>query len=318
MTLLLTEGEVQDLVEMGEVVPVVEECFRQEAFGRAANSPRTRSFAPGSVLNVMHASLPYLGRAGAKCYFSSKKGARFLFLLFRLDDSEPLAVMGADILGRYRTGAASAVATKFMAASRSFTFCICGSGRQALTQVLAMAEVASLESVRVWSATREHRDSFARSLAKLGFRASAFESVGEAMVSSDVATTITAAGEPFLTSQAVRGLDHLNLCGSNSPTRAEAAPDAVASFRTIVVDDAAQSKVEAGDLILSERSGLFSWESAVELKDVVVGRVRPSRPALFKSNGLAIEDVAVASLLYDKAVKAEMGREVELGLGASA
>jgi ornithine cyclodeaminase/alanine dehydrogenase-like protein (mu-crystallin family) len=315
LTLILSEDEVQDLTEMKEVVPVVEECFRQQGLSKAFNSPRTRSLAPGSALNVMHATLPYLGRAGTKCYLGSKKGTRFLFVLFRLDDGEPLAVMGADILGRYRTGAASAVATKFMAGSKSFTFCICGSGKQALTQVLALAEVASLEAVRVWSATRDHRDSFARALAKIGFNASAFESLDEAVEYSDVATAVTSAGEPFLTLRAVKGLDHLNLCGSNSPNRAEAAPDAVASFKTIVVDDLAQSKVEAGDLILSEKAGLFSWEKAVELKDIVSGKAWSSRPGLFKSNGVALEDVALASLLYDKAVKSGLGQEVNLGFG---
>jgi ornithine cyclodeaminase/alanine dehydrogenase-like protein (mu-crystallin family) len=313
MTLLLSERDVQELVEINEVVPVIEECFRQQAIGKAFNSPRTRTSVPGSVLNVMHASLPYLGRAGTKCYLSSRKGTRFLFLLFRLDDGEPLAVMGADVLGRQRTGAASAVATKHMARLKRLTLCICGSGRQALTQVLAVAQVASLESVRVWSRTGERRESFAAELKNLGFDAAPFETVEEALSTSEVATAITSASEPFLTRQAVQGLNHLNLCGSNSSSRAEATADAVASFKTIAVDDIRQSKVEAGDLILSEKARLISWERVIELKDVVGGKAWSAGPTLFKSNGVAIEDVALASLLYDKALKAESGTEVELG-----
>lgn len=307
MALILSEGDVQGLIEMKDFVPAVEECFRQEANNRAVNSPRTRSVAQGAVLNVMHASLPYLGRAGAKCYLSSKKGTRFLFILFSLDDGRPLAVMGADVLGRYRTGAASAVATKFLYGSKHFQLSIFGSGKQALTQVLAMAEVASLEAVRVWSPRRERRELFARDLGRLGFRASSADSVEDAVTSSEVATAITTSGEPFLTRQAVRNLAHVNLCGSNSSGRAEATPDAVGWFKTIAADDLAQSRAEAGDLILAERSGLISWDRVVELKDVVAGNVRPTRPTLFKSNGVAIEDVAVASLIYDKAVRAGLG-----------
>jgi len=240
-------------------------------------------------------------------------GTRFVFVLFRLDDGEPLAVMGADVLGRYRTGAASAVATKFMARSRRFTLCLCGSGRQALTQAIAMAAVGSLESVRVWSPTGERREAFAGELRELGFESTPFETLREALATSDVATSITTAGEPFLTREAVQGLNHLNLCGVNSPGRAEATPDAVASFKTIAVDDIQQSKMESGDLIFSEREGLLSWDRVVELKDIVGGKVWPSGPTLFKSNGVAIEDVAVASLLYDRALKGGVGSEADLG-----
>ena len=314
MTLLLSERDVQSLVEMREVVPVVEECFRQQASSRAFNSARTRTEAPGSILNVMHASLPYLGRAGAKSYLSTKKGTRFLFVLFRLEDGEPLAVMGADILGRYRTGAASAVATKHMAHSRNFTLAVLGAGGQALTQVLAMAEVASLESVRVWSPTADRRESFVATLKDSGFRATSHQSVEDALYTSDVATAITSAGAPFLSRSAVAGLVHLNLCGSNSPKRVEAEPDVVTAFKTIAVDDIKQAKVEAGDLILSEQNGFLSWERLVELKDIVSGKVWSEGPSLFKSCGIAIEDVAVASLLYDRGAKSGAGAEVELGL----
>ncbi|MDV3277651.1 MAG: ornithine cyclodeaminase family protein [Nitrososphaerales archaeon] len=316
MTLILSEKDVQDHIGMKDVVPAVEECFRQQAGVRAVNSPRTRSVAQGAVLNVMHASLPYLGRAGVKSYLSSRKGVRFLFILFSLDDGQPLAVMGADILGRYRTGAASAVATKFLFGSKRFRLAVFGSGKQALTQVLAMAEVASLEAVRVWSPTREHRESFARDLGRLGFRATSADAVEGAASSSDVATAITTSGGPFLTRKVVRDLAHVNLCGSNTSGRAEAAPDAVSWFKTVAVDDLAQSRVEAGDLILAEQSGLLTWDRVVELKDIVAGGVRQERPTLFKSNGVAIEDVAVASLIYDKAVKAGLGPDHKFEFGS--
>jgi ornithine cyclodeaminase/alanine dehydrogenase-like protein (mu-crystallin family) len=236
-------------------------------------------------------------------------------VLFGLAHGEPLAVMGADTLGRYRTGAASAVATKHLFGPKEFRFSVCGSGSQALTQVLAMAEVASLKAVSVWSPSVERRESFTRNLGRLGFSAKAAGSLKEGLASSDVATAITSSKEPFLTRSALRNVTHVNLCGSNSSERAEATPDAVGEFGTVAVDDIAQSKTESGDLIMAERRGFFSWENAVELKDIVSGRLKPSGRTLFKSNGVAIEDVAVASLLYDRAVRSGeySDREIELG-----
>jgi alanine dehydrogenase len=303
LTLLLSEKDVRSLIEMRQVVPAVEECFKRQASGAAFNSPRTRSSSPGSVLNVMHASLPYIGRAGVKCYLSSGKGTRFVFVLFRLEDAEPLAVMGADILGRYRTGAASAVATKHLFRAREFDFTLCGAGRQALTQVLAMGEVASLKSVRVWSPRDERRELLAKELGKLGFAASAHAALEDALSKAEVATTITNSKEPFLTPKLLGSVRHLNLCGSNSTTRAEASPECFGEFQTIVVDDLAQSMTESGDLLRAQKEGFFTWDRAIELKDIVSGRLSPSGRTLFKSNGAAIEDVATASLVYDKAVK---------------
>jgi ornithine cyclodeaminase/alanine dehydrogenase-like protein (mu-crystallin family) len=301
MTLILDESAVGDLLSMGEVVSAVEECFRKQSVSQSINSPRTRTIAPGAILNVMHGSLPYLGRSGVKCYMSTKKGTRFVFVLFSLDDGELLSVMGADALGRYRTGAASAVATKHLFRKRSTRFSIAGSGKQALTQVLAMKEVAALESVRAWSPNRDHLAAFLARLAEHGVEAMPSASLGEAFHSADVGTTITASRQPFIESADVSSLSHLNICGSNRPESAEASPGAVAEFRTVVVDDLEQARRESGDLIAAERAAKLSWDRVVPLADIVSGRLKPEPRTLFKSNGVAVEDVAVASLVYDKA-----------------
>ena len=217
------------------------------------------------------------------------------------------------MLPRQRTGAASAVATKHLFKSKDFEFAVCGSGKQALTQVRAMAEVASLRSVRVWSPRGERRESFAKELSKLGFDAVASASPSEALSGAQVATAITSSKDPFLTPDTVRPVKHLNLCGSNSPSRSEATPECVGEFQTVVVDDIGQSKVEAGDLVGAQSEGFFSWDRAIELKEVVRGRIRPNGRTLFKSNGVAIEDVAAARLVYEKAVK--NGRYPERSLG---
>jgi len=221
--------------------------------------------------------------------------------------------MGADYLGRFRTGAVSGVATKHMYDKPSATLALFGSGKQALTQVLAVSAVTSVEEVRVWSPNIVHREEFARKLIQLSFTAKAFESPGHAADGAQVACAITSSTEPFLDDQALMGVEHLNLCGGNNPEHAEIMPEAVGAFETIVVDDLAQAKVEYGDLIQAAQAGRFSWDTAIELKDVVGGLVRPKGKTLFKSGGVALEDVAVASMIFDKASKSGKSfPEVEL------
>ena len=289
---------------MREVVRAVEECFRAQASSKAVNSPRSRSVVPGSRLNVMHASLSYLGRSGTKAYLSTEHGTRFVILLFDNKSGDLLSVMGADFLGRFRTGAASAVATKYLSGMKSFRLALAGSGRQALTQVLALKEVAKLERVSVCSPTKEKREIFARDLShKYGLETSASDSVDEAFHTAEVGTTITSSTEPFLTKESVETIQHINLCGTNMPAHAEITPEAISLFDTVCVDDISQSRVEAGDLIMAASVGALSWEKVKELKDLVASTLKPSGRTLFKSNGVAIEDVATASLIYDSAMK---------------
>ena len=303
MTLVLSERDVEGLVDMKGIVSSVEEAFLRQGMGELSNFMRTRSRGATSVLNVMHANLPYLGRAGLKAYLSSRAGTKFALLLFDTKDSRLLAVMGADILGRFRTGAASGVATKYLYGKRAGTLAVLGSGRQALTQVLAIREVMSLEEVRVWSPTPEHRVAFAQKLKTYGFRSDAFNSPATALEGAQVATAITSSRQPFLTDEMLENLMHLNLAGGNVSDHAEVTPAGVSSFRTIAVDDIAQAKTEYGDLIQAAKEGVFSWESAVELGAIVARKRKPEGRTLFKSGGVALEDVAVASMVYDRATK---------------
>ncbi len=315
MTLLLSEREVESLLDMGEVVGCVEEAFRRQSQGEVVNYMRTRSQGRASILSVMHASLSYLGRGGLKCYMSSKSGTRFVFILFDSSDSRPLAVMGADVLGRYRTGAASGVATKYLYGRRSVRLGVCGSGKQALTQVLAVASVSSISEVRVWSHTKEHREAFTKSLRERGFDSTASDSAALALEGADVVSAITSSTQPFIDESSIRKVSHLNVCGSNSPDHFEIAPAALGAFGTIAVDDLAQARVEYGDLIQGVRTGTADWGRMVELKDIVGKKVKPEGKTLFKSGGVALEDVAVGSMIYDKAVKSGRfgGSQFELG-----
>ena len=288
---------------MKEVVSSVEEAFRQAGNGAASNAARTRSLGKGSVLSVMHANLGYLGRGGLKAYMLSSAGTRFVVVLFDGSSSAPLAVMGADTIGRYRTGAASGVATRHLYARSSGVAAVLGSGRQALTQVLALGSVMSLEEVRAWSPNRTRLESFVKVLSGEGFSVTASDSPQAALRGADVASAITSSRDPFVAGSMLGSVSHFNACGSNHPAHSEVDPSAVATFGTVAVDDVPQAKMEYGDLIKAADAGTFRWESAVELSAVVAGRIRPNGRTLFKSGGAAMEDVAVASMLYDRAMR---------------
>ena len=301
MTLILSERDVEGLLDMGEVVAVVEEAFRRKGMGEAVNLMRTRARGASSMLNVMHANLSYLGRAGVKAYLSSRSGTKFVFVLFDSVDSTPLAVMGADMLGRFRTGAASAVATKHLYRRPSAVVALFGSGRQALTQALALRSVMSVEGVRIWSPNQGRRAAFARTLMENGFNARECGSPEDAVAGAQVVTTITSSHVPFLRKEMLKDVAHANICGANDPAHSEMTVDAVTAFQTVAVDDAVQAKFEYGELINAVEGGVLSWDSVVELGDVVLGRRAPRGKTMFKSGGVAIEDVALASALYESA-----------------
>jgi alanine dehydrogenase len=312
LTLILSESDVQGLLDMDAAVASVEEAFRRQGNGEAQNQVRTRTRGPSSVLNVMHATASYLGRGGLKAYMSTGHGTRFVVILFDAVDSTPLAVMGADTLGRLRTGAASAVATKHLYGRRSATVALFGSGRQALTQALALRVVLAFEELRVWSPTRGHREAFARLLTERGVDAHPCDSASEAARGADVVSTITSSKDPFLDEAALASASHINICGGNVPDHSEITPGAVGSCDTVVVDDLPQARLEYGDLIQAAKAGRFDWGGALELGAVVAGKAKPLGRTLFKSGGAALEDVAVASVVYDRAKSRGGYPEVQL------
>lgn len=247
-----------------------------------------------------------------KTYLSTRRGARFVVVLFSLDSGELLAVIEADRLGQIRTGAASAVATRYMARRDSAVLGIVGAGVQARAQFEALSRVLNLRLVKVFSRTREHAEDFARFIGSRGFDAVVASDYGEACRGVDVLVTATNSRDPFIRGSYIGPGIHINAIGSNWANRAELAPDAVLKADVIAVDDVAQAREEAGDLIMA---GDAVWHRVVPLADIVVGRAR-GRPSddsitIFKSLGIAVEDLVLAKIIYDRAVREGRGVEVE-------
>jgi alanine dehydrogenase len=311
--LLISEEDVNELVTFRDVITVVEEGFKLLGSGNAVNLPRRRAIVPGAVLHVLQGVvLGNYGVAGLKTYLSTRHGTRFVVLLFDINSGELLSVIEADRLGQLRTGAASAVATKYMARKDSSVIGIVGSGTQARAQFEALIEVVNTKLVKVFSRSSEHAEEFARFIRSRGFDAVIAGSYEEVCKGVDVLVTATSSKEPFIRGAYLSEGMHINAIGSNWANRSELTPDAVLRADVIAVDDPAQAREEAGDLIMA---GDAVWGRVVPLSDIVVekvvGRRGDSAITIFKSLGIAIEDLVLAKLIYDRAMREGRGSEVE-------
>src|SRR3954471_5549718 len=164
MTLFVTEKEVEDLLDMRSTLDAVEEILRQHAEGKATNRARRRVGLPKSGLNVLFGGAPEIGALGVKAYSVARTGAHFYTMLFDPESGELLSIIQSDKLGQLRTGAASGVATKYLAREDASSLGIYGAGWQAESQLEAIATVKKLDRVVVHSRTEDSRKAFAEKM----------------------------------------------------------------------------------------------------------------------------------------------------------
>ena len=315
MALFLSDQEVAQLLPMDECIDVLEEAFAHAGAGKVDNRPRNRIRMPGGFFHFMVASNEGHGVFGYKAYPSFAGGAKMIVMLYDYETGALLSCMEGGRLGQIRTGAASGLATKYMAKKDSATVAVIGSGFQARTQLEAVCAVRDIKGVKVFSRKEERRTAFAeRSSESLKVDVKAVESAQGCVEGADVVIVITSAREPALLGEWLSPGAHVNAAGGNHWMRREVDEETVLRSEVIVVDDLDQAKIECGDLMWLEPRGSFRWDMAKELQDVVAGRVngRPSEKSitLFESMGLALEDIAAAHLVYNKAKAQGIGQEL--------
>lgn len=313
--LYLTEKDVRDLLPMRECIGLMQTAFERLASGEALNQPRRRLILPtGSLLHYMAGSDGQY--YGAKVYATHPQhGANFLFLLYRAADAEPLAIMEANHLGQIRTGAASGLATKWMAREDAASLAIIGSGFQARTQLEAMLAVRRITAARVWSRDAGKRAAFAaETTGRFGVEVRAVETAEEAVRGAEIVVTATYAKEPVLSAEWIGPGTHVNAMGSNQANRREIPAELVRRADSIAVDSIEQARMESGDLLMALDEQDWNSPRMVELKDVAAGRVQartmPTQITLFKSVGLAVEDAIAAGYVYERACAAGVGSTV--------
>ena len=308
---------MEGLLSVEEALPIIEDAFVQQARGAAINKPRSRIAAgAGREVHSMEASADESGVYGFKTYTIVSEALRFFVYLFSAETGELLAVLQAKRLGQVRTGAATAVATKYMAREDASVAGVLGSGFQARTQLEAICKVRSVSQARVYSPNADHREAFADEMSGvLGIPVSPVDRPEKAVDGAEILTVITSSVTPVFNGEWLGPGTHVVAAGGASPFVREFDETTLQRADLVVVDDLAQARIESGELIAPASTGVVMWAQLRELWQVVAGEV-PGRTeaddiTLFKSLGMALWDVVAAKAVYEKAVTRGVGTTLD-------
>jgi alanine dehydrogenase len=309
LTLHLSEDDVQELLAPADAVEAVEASFGRMAAGVVEIAPRRRLGLQEGRLADMAASDHELGYAGVKAYAGFAEGAAFVVALFAVDRPELVALIAADHLGRLRTGAASAVAAKHLAREGATSLGLIGCGTQAETQVMCIrAAVPTIERVVAYCRTERNLLAFCD---RVGVEPA--ESNREA-AEQDVVVTITTSRDPVLRGEWLRPGVVVCAAGANNPAARELDNVVLERASFVCCDWKEQARIESADLIEPIQRGVLDWLEVHELHEVVAGelpgRQSPDDIVVFKSNGIASWDVAVAAAVVTRARERGIGREL--------
>jgi ornithine cyclodeaminase/alanine dehydrogenase-like protein (mu-crystallin family) len=302
---ILSDDDVAEHLSMAAATVAVEEGLRLLARGEAFNARRLRQDLGGVETTTMWASAPGHGDLGVKIYpivtRGSTVGADFLYALHDTTTGRFTTVMQADLLGRLRTGAMTAVAAKCLAVPGAKTAAIIGTGGQAPFQVDALSSVLALERLLVVGRSQRASEQFARRLTATGpFSVTAAD--GETAVrEADVIVTITSSPAPVLPSARFRPGVLVIAAGSNVADRRELGADTIAQFDRIVVDLREVARGESGDLLANGYDPDLAVELGRVLEGAEHGRTSDDERILFESHGLAITDLMCARLVASRA-----------------
>jgi ornithine cyclodeaminase len=326
--LLLSEGDVARCLTLRDVVPLMRETLRRFSRRECVQPVRTSvEIGPTGVFGSMPASVPAIGQTpaafGLKAVsFFPENDQRGLpthlaqILLYDATTGALDAILDGRLITEMRTAAATAVATDVLARPGPVRLALLGSGVQARSHLQALALVRPLSDVRVWSRRPEHAARFADAMdGTVDAGIAPAGTVAEAVAGADVIVTVTSAVEPILPGTLLAPGMHLNVVGSSSAAMREVDGHAVARCR-VWVDSQEAWPVEAGDLVLAVKEGRIGPEHVVgEIGDVVDGRSGrrdADEITMFKSLGMAVEDVASAALALRRARAQELGAAVPL------
>jgi alanine dehydrogenase len=324
--LVLTDAQVGELVDYGEAIEVVEDAFRDFGQGRATMPSKVYLSLPRyhGDIRAMPAAAGDL-YAGVKLVNSHEqnpsKGLPAVvgtYLLFSQETGMPLCLMAATLLTAIRTGAASGVASRYMARQDARSLGLIGAGVQAAHQLRSVSRVRMIERVVVWApeVDRARTEVLAAGLEiefpQLQIRIAG--SAGEA-AASDIICTTTPSRAPLFHAGAVRAGAHINAVGADGPGKQELDPEILKSAR-VVVDELDQA-IHGGEINVALASKAISMDQiAGTLSEVVSGaipgRTSQTETTVFDSTGLAIQDIALAILVYERAMERGLGSTVSL------
>jgi ornithine cyclodeaminase/alanine dehydrogenase-like protein (mu-crystallin family) len=306
VTLFLSEQDIQELLSPADAVEAVEGSFVRMAAGAVEIAPRRRLRLHEGRFADMAASDLELGYAGVKAYGATADGTAFVVALFAVDRPELVALIEADHLGRLRTGAASGVAAKHLAREGAASLGVIGCGTQADTQVACIrAAVPTIERVVAYCRTERNLRQFCK---RVG--AEPAENNREA-AEQDVVVTITSSRDPVLRGEWLRAGALVCAAGANNSISRELDNVVLERAAFVCCDWKEQARIESADLIEPIQQRVLDWLEVHELHEVVAGelpgRQSPEDVVVFKSNGIAAWDVAIAAAAVDRARERGVG-----------
>lgn len=317
MALFLNEDDVRQLLTMDMALAAVASAHRELASGEAIDLPRERTRLPQSALHILQGALPAQGVFGYKAYTSNRSGNRFLVYVFDAASGQMLGAVEANYLGMMRTGAASGVAARALALPGLEEAGVFGAGWQAEGHVRALCAALTLRRIRVFSRRTDRLNAFCeRMAAETGLEIAPAPSAQNLVENCRLLGTITTAAEPLFEADWLQPGTHINAAGSNALIRRELSEAAIRRCGLITVDSVPTALAEAGDLLPLLEKGRLHARQLVELGDVLSGR-HPGRQdetqiTLFESQGMAIQDLAIAARLLEAARKAGCGTMLPL------
>lgn len=310
MTLYLTESDVDGLLDPEEAIAAVEACFQRLARGAVENRPRERLRLDGGMLAVMAAADLELGYAGLKSYAAfGYRDVRFVVLLFETRRAELAAVIEANRLGQLRTGAASAVAVRYLARPGARSLGVIGCGWQAESQIACIrAAVPTIERVVAYCRTRERLEEFCGSVG-----AEPGETYRDA-AELEIVVTATTSKDPVLRGEWLQPGALVCAIGANDGRSRELDNVVLERAAFVCCDSREQARRESGDLIEPIGQGVLDWLEVHELQEVVAGELQGRQAdddiVVFKSNGIAAWDVAIGAAALERARERGVGKEL--------
>jgi ornithine cyclodeaminase/alanine dehydrogenase-like protein (mu-crystallin family) len=325
--LIVNQSEVRQLLPMAECIEVMSEALKTLSQGKAILPLRPVMWLPEKVgaLGMMPAYMEDLQIMGLKIVsvFPGNHGTEYdshmgAVMIFETKHGQPLAIMDATEITAIRTAAVSGVATRLLAREGSGDLAILGSGTQAKTHLEAMLLCRKIRRVRIWSRNPENGRRFAeRESRRHNIHVDLMPTVQAAVQGADIICTTTSAPDPILLGTYLSAGAHINAVGSSVPFARELDTEAIVKARLFV--DRRESTVnEAGDFLIPKKEGAIG-DSHIqgEIGEILLAKVKGRKSqeeiTLFKSLGLAVEDLASANHIYKKAMAGGMGTKIELG-----
>jgi alanine dehydrogenase len=311
VAIYLDEAQVTELLDMDSCIKALEEAFREKAEGEGSNLPRRRLPFQGRRFMIMAGGLSKRGYLASKSYGAGKGQDT---ILYKAGDGL-VAFIRSGRLGQVRTGAASGVATKYMARKDASRLGCIGTGHQAETQVLAIAQVRKLQSVHVYGRDPQKRKAFADKMsALLKMEVKPVETSAECVKGRDIVVTMTNSAQPVFDGKLLEPGTHINAAGANTRINRELDETAVTRCGMIATDDVEGAQLECGDLNWPVERGLMSWAKVYDIAPIVAGWMPGRRSedeiTLFESQGIGLEDCAAAALIYERALARGMGAKL--------